>query len=1243
MRRFLHILTLWLVCATALLAYCSNSDGEKLLIRLYFDDYKQEAPLVAAEGFDIAGVNLRQQTMDIVIYSDELFRLQLMGIKYELIYTEKEITVDPDFKTPAEVAQILSDYEADYPDIAKVYSIGTTLEGRNIWAMKISDNVDQDEDEFAINFNGCHHAREDMSIEVPLDIIEYLLTGYGSDPQATKWVNKYEFWIIPMVNPDGNNYMWTSDSMWRKNRRPGSTCYGVDNNRNYPYNWGGCGGSSGNECADDYRGPSAGSELETQAMVALANNQRFVTSISYHSYSELVLYPYSCSGEYTADHDAISQIGITMANLIQGDSGGHYTPGTPWEILYAVDGGDIDWYYNELGDFPFVVELNSSSQGFHPDYSWRDPTCQRNRPGWQYLINRLEGPGIYGHVRNACTGEPLEATISISEIDFSYNEKPRRSHPQHGSYLWMLLPGTYHVNFTKVGFSPLTLEVSVGNDALEVDGMLTPLGANGLMVYSSTVLDGEEGDGDQTVDPGESFKLRISAVATGGDLTGISAIIDSVDPYLTINDDTASFPDIPGGQSAASIEPHFAMSVSEQCPEGHYVDLNITFYADQDLCINKDKLSLKVSEYAYSCPIYEETLDIDPGWSISNSGSGGWEFGIPQGKVSGPTGGNTGFYVYGTNLNGNYGDNVNHKLTAGPFDCSLIQDTELIFYRWLGNENGYDTAYVEVSPDGFNWTVVWGGYAQDTSWKRMQYDISPVADGVSTVFVRFRLTSDTSVTDCGFYVDDLSICGNTVSIPNFRLDSITYDDRAGACFDGDGYLDLGEEADLNVTIKNIGNTKATGTIVRIYPSSEHIFIPSNEYPLGEIASYGGSGTAKYRLIALDDTECMETVDLNIVITSSETSSSAVYSMMVDLDIEEDTGDHSNGFEVEPQDWLTSGWEHSSEENHTPMGTKSMHTIYVRNACSRLTSPAFRLSPTGSSKLRFWSKYDIENKYDGGIVQVLVEGSNSWQTLSLTPSYPGSTNSTTSSCIGQNQPCFTGTDNTWTEYVADLGSYQGETVRIGFLFGSDSAVEETGWYIDDVTISDVITETTICDQYPCGGATLTPTATPTETGIITPTPTATPTNTVTMSITPTATATYSSTVTVTATPSVTASATPTPSATATQPEIDAYISVGGYMATRLESRAGGQLVLMTMISGADASSVELVELYYQGMPTGVLLGHDCAPYVFEDENIYCLSLYIEPGTAPALKALLEVIPHLSQGMDGTGWPNLVSSK
>ncbi len=141
---------------------------------------------------------------------------------------------------------------AAHPDIVKLASIGKSYQGRDIWVAKVSDNAHVDEAEPEVMFDGLHHAREHLSLEMTLTIFHWLVDGYRRDATATRLVDTRETWIIFAVNPDGAEYDLTGKGGspfrgWRKNRQPnpGSSYVGTDLNRNYGYHFGCCGGSSG--------------------------------------------------------------------------------------------------------------------------------------------------------------------------------------------------------------------------------------------------------------------------------------------------------------------------------------------------------------------------------------------------------------------------------------------------------------------------------------------------------------------------------------------------------------------------------------------------------------------------------------------------------------------------------------------------------------------------------------------------------------------------------------------------------------------------------------------------------------------------------------------------------------------------------------------------------------------------------------------------------------------------------------
>jgi hypothetical protein len=238
-------------------------------------------------------------------------------------------------------------------------SVGASYEGRPILAVKIGP-PDDSPNRPNVLFMGTHHAREWISTAVAMKLIRWLADS-GAALTAS-----HDVWVIPVENPDGYQYTFTNERYWRKNRRPNSNgSYGVDPNRNYPVFWGADDvGSSGDQYAETYRGTSPGSERETQAVMAFHAAHPPVVSLSYHSYSGLVLYPWGFrAGELAPDLPRFQALAGTDLNpavtdSVPGSTLDHYHPGPGWN-LYTTNGEYTDWAYRTHGTIAFTTELTS--------------------------------------------------------------------------------------------------------------------------------------------------------------------------------------------------------------------------------------------------------------------------------------------------------------------------------------------------------------------------------------------------------------------------------------------------------------------------------------------------------------------------------------------------------------------------------------------------------------------------------------------------------------------------------------------------------------------------------------------------------------------------------------------------------------------------------------------------------------------------------------------------------------------
>jgi murein tripeptide amidase MpaA len=293
------------------------------------------------------------------------------------------------YHTFSEVATELHALAAAHPDLARVESIGRSVEGRDLWAIKLTDNVSVNESEPVVVFLGGHHAREWIAVDVPFLLAKHLIENYNRETQITQRLNAAEIWIVPMVNPDGHQYSVTTSRLWRKNRRNnGDGTFGVDLNRNYSYQWGGS-GSSGDTFSEIYRGPSPFSEPETQAARDFLLAKRPKALISYHSFSQLVLYPWGYTNTPAPDQPRLHTLAVAMADAIRAVHGVAYTPQQSAD-LYLASGDTTDWLYFEIGVPAYTIELRprTTIPGFELPENEIAPTFEENLPAALYLIDQ---------------------------------------------------------------------------------------------------------------------------------------------------------------------------------------------------------------------------------------------------------------------------------------------------------------------------------------------------------------------------------------------------------------------------------------------------------------------------------------------------------------------------------------------------------------------------------------------------------------------------------------------------------------------------------------------------------------------------------------------------------------------------------------------------------------------------------------------------------------------------------------
>ncbi|OQD52503.1 carboxypeptidase [Streptomyces phaeoluteigriseus] len=311
-------------------------------------------------------------------------------------------SADARYHNYAEMNAEIDQRVAAYPNIISKRVIGTSYQGRNIVAIKISDNVGTDEAEPEVLFTHHQHAREHLTVEMALYLIRELGAGYGTDSRVTNMVNNREIWIVPDLNPDGGEYDVATGAYrsWRKNRQPnsGSTAVGTDMNRNWAYRWGCCGGSSGSPSSETYRGTAPESAPEVKVVANFVRSrvvggvQQIKAGIDFHTYSELVLWPFgytsadTTTGMTADDRNAFATVGRSMA------ASNGYTPEQASD-LYITDGSIDDYLWGTHKIFAYTFEMypgSSGGGGFYPPDEVIERETARNKDAVLQLLENSD-------------------------------------------------------------------------------------------------------------------------------------------------------------------------------------------------------------------------------------------------------------------------------------------------------------------------------------------------------------------------------------------------------------------------------------------------------------------------------------------------------------------------------------------------------------------------------------------------------------------------------------------------------------------------------------------------------------------------------------------------------------------------------------------------------------------------------------------------------------------------------------
>jgi hypothetical protein len=385
-------------------------------------DLKLNGDIYSFEGYAI-----------LYVTPEELEKIKSGGYSYEILIDDLEEhfknfwSTRDQYHTYDEIIETIDSLCSEFPSVCKKYNYGMSVEGRQLVAVKISDNVNQDENEAEVMFDGGIHGDEIGGSENLIRFAGFLCESYGIDQEITGLINNREIWLYIMVNPDGRVNMVRYNSN------------GVDLNRDWGYMW----DSDGNS-------PGSYSQVETRALRTCMLENQFVVQTSYHSGTVFLAYTWSyrpdpCPDLAQIDH--LASIYVTSSGYTDLFYGQGYTG------MYPINGSSKDAMYGTMGSIGWTIEISTDKQ---PPSSQIQHYFDINKPAMLATI-KYAGFGLTGIVYDATTGNPVASTIFVD------NYYPSYSDPFDGDYHKYLLAGSYSVKVVANGYLPMTQIASIGD------------------------------------------------------------------------------------------------------------------------------------------------------------------------------------------------------------------------------------------------------------------------------------------------------------------------------------------------------------------------------------------------------------------------------------------------------------------------------------------------------------------------------------------------------------------------------------------------------------------------------------------------------------------------------------------------------------------------------------------------------------------------------------------------------------
>jgi len=327
------------------------------------------------------------------------------------------------YPSHAQIGTILANVASNYPTLARTFQWGTSVQGRELWGLVISDNVTSSEAEAEVRISSTMHGDEVVPMVMALNLAHYLTENYGvaGFEDVTDLVDNYEIHIMPLFNPDG----YVLDQRYNAN--------GVDLNRNFP----------------EPAGTHSTQETETIHFMDYGNANDFVLSQNGHGGALVVNYPWDYTYTLAPDNDALIQMSLEYSTynlpMYNGSFPQGITNGAAW---YITQGCLQDWSYDQTDCIDVTIEFSNTKW---PAASTLVGFWDDNRESYMHWIKSARY-GVNGVVTGSDTGLPLEATVTVTGNSMSVH-----TDPAFGDYYKLLDTGTYEITFSAYGYIPQTV------------------------------------------------------------------------------------------------------------------------------------------------------------------------------------------------------------------------------------------------------------------------------------------------------------------------------------------------------------------------------------------------------------------------------------------------------------------------------------------------------------------------------------------------------------------------------------------------------------------------------------------------------------------------------------------------------------------------------------------------------------------------------------------------------------------